>query len=258
LLLDLKLGGQLGKLKFDSDERSGFMLPVAILAGGLGTRLGALTESIPKSMVNVAGKPFIARQLDYLREQGLSRVVLCIGHFGAQIREFVGTGLGFGIEVSYSEDGSSLLGTGGALRRASQLLGDHFFVLYGDSFLPVDFFSVQQAYQLSGKQALMTVLKNESRWDKSNALFVDGQLIEYNKHATRAEMNYIDYGLGVLSASILKQLPSTQYFDLADVYQDLSAKGKLAGLEVHQRFYEIGSHSGLKETEEYFLTKEKV
>jgi MurNAc alpha-1-phosphate uridylyltransferase len=234
------------------------MLSVAILAGGLATRLRPITETIPKALIDVAGKPFIARQLSYLREQGIGHVVLCIGYLGDMVRDMVGSGESFGLKVSYSEDGPNLLGTGGALAKAIPLLGDDFFVLYGDSFLPISFSTVQDAYKKSGQPALMTVLKNQNQWDKSNVLFVDGKLHEYNKRAPRAEMSYIDYGLGVVSASVLKQRPVGQSFDLADAYQDLSLRGQLAGLEVHKRFYEIGSHTGLKEAEEYFLTKERV
>lgn len=234
------------------------MFPVAILAGGLATRLRPITETIPKALVNVAGKPFIVRQLNYLREQGVSEVVLCIGHLGNMVREVVGSGESIGLKVNYSEDGPNLLGTGGAITKAIPLLGDDFFVLYGDSFLPVDFSAVQDAFEKSKQPALMTVLKNENQWDKSNVVFVGGRLHEYNKRTPRAEMTYIDYGLGVVSASVLKQGPVGQSFDLADVYQDLSLQGQLAGLEVHERFYEIGSHTGLKEAEEFFLKKEKV
>ena len=234
------------------------MFPVAILAGGLATRLRPITETIPKALVDVAGKPFIVRQLSYLREQGINEGVLCIGYLGDMIREVVGRGESLGLKVSYSEDGPNLLGTGGALTKALDLLGDQFFVLYGDSFLPVGFSAVQEAYEKRGGPALMTVLKNQNQWDKSNVLFVGGRLLEYNKRTPRAEMTYIDYGLGVVSASVLKRRPVDQPFDLADVYQDLSLQGQLAGLEVHERFYEIGSHTGLKEAEEYFLTKEKV
>jgi N-acetyl-alpha-D-muramate 1-phosphate uridylyltransferase len=234
------------------------MLSVAILAGGLATRLRPITQTMPKALVDVAGKPFIVRQLSYLREQGISHVVLCIGYLGDMVRDVVGNGESFGLEVSYSEDGPNLLGTGGALAKAIPLLGEDFFVLYGDSFLPVNFSAVQEAYVKSKQPALMTVLKNQNQWDKSNVLFVDGRLLEYNKRKPRAEMTYIDYGLGVISASVLKQRPVDQSFDLADVYQDLSLQGQLAGIEVRERFYEIGSHTGLKETEDYFFTKEKV
>ncbi len=234
------------------------LFPVAILAGGLATRLRPITETIPKALVDVAGQPFIMRQLDYLHAQGVRDVVLCVGYLGEMIQEVVGTGARHGLQVHYSFDGPKLRGTGGALKHALPLVGDHFFVLYGDSYLPVDFSAVQDAYVRSGQPALMTVLKNGDRWDKSNVLFVDGQLVEYNKRAPRPEMAYIDYGLGLVSASVFDPYPNDGPFDLATVYQDLSVKGLLAGLEMHQRFYEIGSHSGLKEAEEYFLTKEKV
>ena len=237
---------------------SDLLFPVAILAGGLATRLRPITETIPKALVDVAGKPFIARQLEYLYAQGVRNVVLCVGYLGEMIQEVVGTGERYGLQVRYSFDGSELLGTGGALKKALPLLENHFFVLYGDSYLPVNFSTVQDAYVRSGQPALMTVLKNGDRWDKSNVLFVDGQLVEYNKRAPRPEMAYIDYGLGLVSASVFDPYPNHGPFDLATVYQDLSVKGLLAGLEMHQRFYEIGSHSGLKEAEEYFLTKEKV
>ncbi len=234
------------------------LFPVAILAGGLATRLRPITETIPKALVNVAGRPFIARQLEYLRAQGVRDIVLCVGYLGEMIQDVVGTGERFDLQVRYSFDGPRPLGTGGALRKAIPVLGDHFFVLYGDSYLPVDFSAVQDAYSGSGQPALMTVLKNGDRWDKSNVLFVDGQLFEYNKRTPQPEMAYIDYGLGLVSASVFEGYPDDSRFDLADVYQDLSVKCKLAGLEVYQRFYEIGSHSGLKEAEEYFLIEEKV
>jgi NDP-sugar pyrophosphorylase family protein len=231
------------------------MHPVAILAGGLATRLRPITEKIPKALVDVAGQPFICRQLLYLREQGVSKVVLCIGYLGEQIEAVVGDGNQFGLSVLYAPDGPKLLGTGGALRQALPLLGDDFFVLYGDSFLPVDFAQVQAAYAKSGKPALMTVLRNANRWDKSNVLFRNGQLIQYNKHNPSLDMEYIDYGLGIISAGCIDAFPLGQAFDLADLYQQLSLEDRLAGFEVHERFYEIGSHSGLRETEDYFRGK---
>lgn len=234
------------------------MFPVAILAGGLATRLRPITQTIPKALVEVAGKPFILRQLEYLRGQGVQHVVLCVGYLGEMIHDVVGTGERFGLQVSYSLDGTTLLGTGGALKKALPLLGGHFFVLYGDSYLPVDFSEVQRVYEQSGQQALMTVLENGNCWDKSNVLFKGGRLVEYNKRAPIPDMAYIDYGLGVVAAKVFAQYPADECFDLADVYQTLSRKGQLAGHEVHDRFYEIGSHSGLKEAEEFFLTKEQV
>ena len=234
------------------------MLPVAILAGGLATRLRPITETIPKALVDVAGKPFICRQLEYLNTQGIRSVVLCNGYLGEMIQAVVGDGSSYGLDVSYSLDGPVLLGTGGALKQALPLLGNAFFVLYGDSFLPVDFGAVERAFFESKKAALMTVLENGDRWDKSNVLFSEGELLEYNKHAPRPEMKFIDYGLGVLTRRVLENYPAGERFDLADVYHTLSLKGQLAGYELHERFYEIGSHSGLKETEIYFLKKGKA
>jgi MurNAc alpha-1-phosphate uridylyltransferase len=234
------------------------MLPVAILAGGLATRLRPITKTIPKALVEIAGKPFIVWQLEYLRDQGIDRVVICVGHLGEMIQKVVRTGEQFKMQIRYSPDGTTLLGTGGALRKALPMLDRQFFVLYGDSFLPVDFSVVQAAYVASGQEALMTVLKNGDRWDKSNVLFDTGRLVEYDKRNPRLEMNHIDYGLGVVSATLLAGYPLDHPFDLADLYQTLSKQGRLAGHEVTERFYEIGSHSGLKETEDYFLTKESL
>jgi NDP-sugar pyrophosphorylase family protein len=232
------------------------MYPVAILAGGLATRLRPMTDKIPKSLIEVAGRPFICRQLDYLRGQGITHVVLCTGHLGDQIQSVVGNGQAFGINVGYSMDGPTLMGTGGALRRALPILGKHFFVLYGDSFLPCDFREVQHAFVESTQPALMTLLRNRDQWDKSNVVFRDGRIIEYNKHSRRPDMEYIDYGLGILSEEVLMTYPAAAAFDLADVYNQLSLASKLAGHEVHERFYQIGSREGLNETEAYFLAKE--
>jgi NDP-sugar pyrophosphorylase family protein len=230
-------------------------LPVAILAGGLATRLRPITEKIPKALVDVAGEPFVFRQLRYLQEQGIRHVVICVGYLGEMVQDAVGEGSQFGIDVAYSTDGEVLLGTGGALKRALPLLGEHFFVLYGDSFLPVDFAPIETAFRVSGKKALMTVLKNGDQWDKSNVLFRDGNLVEYNKRNPRPEMEFIDYGLGVLASGALDARPEGEPFDLADLYHTLSLEQQLAGYQVYQRFYEIGSHSGLKEAESYFSTR---
>lgn len=228
------------------------MLPVAILAGGLAIRLRPITETIPKSLVDVAGKPFVVRQLDYLRHQGVTRVVLCVGYLGEQVEAVVGDGSAYGLEVRYSWDGPTLLGTGGAIKQALPKLGQQFFVFYGDSYLPIDFQAVERDFLSSGKPALMTVLRNTDRWDKSNIEFEDGSIIEYNKGAPRPEMAHIDYGLGVLSAAVFGDAPPNEPLDLADIYHDLSLRGDLAGHEVFERFYEIGSHKGLEETILFF------
>jgi N-acetyl-alpha-D-muramate 1-phosphate uridylyltransferase len=227
------------------------MLSVAILAGGLATRLRPITETIPKALVEVARRPFIEWQLDYLHQQGVGHVVLCISYRAEQIEDTVGDGRRFGLRVEYSYDGNRLLGTGGALRKALPMLGGAFFVFYGDSYLPISFVDVEANFLAQGQPALMTVLKNGGRWDTSNVLFSGGKLLEYNKHTPPKAMDYIDYGLGVLSSDLLLAYPEDEPFDLAEVYHRLSLEGRLAGYEVFERFYEIGSLEGLKETEEY-------
>lgn len=231
------------------------MLPVAILAGGLATRLRPITEEVPKALIEVAGKPFIFHQLEYLRIQGIESVVMCVGFLGQMIQEVVGNGSKWGMRVSYSPDGPDLLGTGGALRQALPLLEEHFFVLYGDSYLPINFSSVQKVYQSSRKKGLMTVLRNQNQWDKSNVEFNDGYIIEYNKSEIRPEMHYIDYGLGVLQRSAIEKYPPKTRFDLSKVYNELSLASELAGYEVFERFYEVGSHQGIADTQDYLLQK---
>jgi NDP-sugar pyrophosphorylase family protein len=226
-------------------------MPVAILMGGLATRLHPITATVPKALVDVAGKPFVLRQLDYLRRQGVSRVVLCVGFLGEQIEAVVGDGSASGLSVSYSQDWPNLLGTGGALKQALPLLESRFLVLYGDSYLPIDFASVERDFLASGKPALMVVQRNADRWDKSNVLFRDNVIVEYNKRVPTPDMRHIDYGLGAMSAQVLAD-DTMGPFDLADVYHRLSLSGQLAGHEVHERFYEIGSHEGLAEAVDYF------
>ena len=228
------------------------MLPVLILAGGLATRLRPLTENIPKALVPVAGKPFVVHQLEYLKEQGIRKVILCTGYRADQIEAVVGNGAAYGLEVSFSEDGDTLLGTGGAIIKALPLAGSAFFVLYGDSFLPISFAKVESEWRRSHKPALMTVFRNEGQWDSSNVLFEDQMVVKYDKHRPRPGMDYIDYGLAVLSADLFSDYQSAIPFDLADLYHDLSLSRRLAGMEVFERFYEIGSPEGLAEAEAYF------
>jgi N-acetyl-alpha-D-muramate 1-phosphate uridylyltransferase len=223
-------------------------LPVAILAGGLATRLGPLTKQTPKSLLEVAGRPFVHHQLERLRDQGVTKAVLCLGHLGERVVEAVGDGSAYGLEVTYSFDGPELRGTAGALRRALPLLGPAFFVLYGDSYLECSYADVQAAFEASGRLALMTVFRNEGRWDTSNVEFRDGQLLSYDKTARTPAMHYIDYGLGVLDRRAMDVVPESGAFDLAAVYREMLGRGELAGFEVTERFYEIGSVAGLEET----------
>ena len=226
-------------------------LPVAILAGGLGTRLGKKALNKAKVLIDVAGKPFISRQLNYLSDQGIKDIVICVGHLGNQIKNYIGNGSKYNLNVSYSDDSDRLLGTGGSIKKACQILGEHFFILYGDSFLPVNFSLIEKAYFQEKKPALMTVLKNKGRWDKSNAYFKD-KCVKYNKKKPQKNMDYIDYGLTIVRNSIFSDFPSNEVFDLADVFENLSNKSLLAGFEIYDRFYEIGSINGLNDTIEFF------
>jgi len=224
-------------------------LPVAILAGGLATRLRPLTETIPKSLIEVAGRPFLAHQLEQLASQGLTKVVLCVGHLGEMIEKDFGDGSAYGIELQYSFDGPVLLGTGGALRQALPKLGEAFYVLYGDSYLPLDFQKVGRVFLETGRDGLMTVYRNEGLYDTSNVWFENGEIQRYDKKVQLPEMRYIDYGLSLFKADAFRKIGPEEKIDLADIMQDLLAKGQLTGCEVTERFYEIGSHSGLAELE---------
>ncbi len=224
-------------------------LPVAILAGGLATRLRPLTETMPKVLLPVAGKPFLAHQLDLLRGQGIKRVVLCVGYLGEMIERDFGDGRDWGVHLEYSFDGPVLLGTGGALKKTLPLLGEEFFVLYGDSYLPIDFGPVADCFHRSGKLGLMTVFHNRNQFDTSNVWFADGEIKVYDKKNRLPEMQHIDYGLSVLSAAAFGDYPADRPFDLAEVMRSLVATKQLAGFEVQERFYEIGSPSGLAELE---------
>jgi NDP-sugar pyrophosphorylase family protein len=233
-------------------------LPVAILAGGLATRLRPITEAIPKALVEVAGKPFIVHQLELLRASNVRRVVLCLAHLADQVEDALGDGSRFGLELAYSYDGSQLLGTGGALRHALPLLGDRFLVLYGDSYLTCDYTAIARAFVDSGKLGLMTVYRNDGKYDVSNVVYRKGRIVRYDKTPGIPDMTHIDYGLGALRAEALVGFPDRERLDLTAVYQDLLVKGELAGYEVTERFYEIGSPAGLEATRRLLASKERT
>lgn len=223
--------------------------PVAVLAGGLATRMRPLTGSVPKSMLEVAGEPFIAHQLRLFKRQGLTQVVLCLGHLGGAVQEFVGDGSAFGLSVSVSFDGDRLLGTAGALKKAGALLGEVFWVVYGDSYLDIDLRPIWTSFRSDRRPALMTVCRNEDRWDKSNVLFRDGRIMAYDKKSADPAMKHIDFGLLLLRRQALESVPAGKNTDLADVLFSLVCRDAVAGFEVGERFYEIGSPQGLRETD---------
>ena len=227
-----------------------------ILAGGLGTRMRPLTETCPKTLIPVHGRPFAFYQLHWLASQGITEVVYSIGHHGDKIRRYWESRLSPVRSIRYVDEGLELRGTGGALRlaRESGVLHESFMVIYGDSFLPVRFSPIWDAFRTSGTPALMTVLRNEGRWDRSNAVYRDGRVRLYDKKA-HPSMNYIDYGLSALRRDILDGI-TAEVFDLAALFHELSLRDQLAGFEVDERFYEIGSPEGLRDFEQYLELRE--
>ena len=227
------------------------VFPVVILAGGLGTRLGDISKKVPKSMVLLDKKPFLHYQLKYLNLQGVKRVIICLGYLGKQIEDFFGNGAKYNLEIIYSPEGDQKLGTGGALLNAKNLLPDYFFLMYGDSFLPISFQDVQSFFLQNSCLALMTVMNNANKWDKSNVVLRQNNLIFYDKFNTDLEMNYIDYGLSLLSKKTLLFYKFNKKFDLSKFYNSLSIDKFLHGYVVKKRFYEIGSIIGLDETRKF-------
>jgi NDP-sugar pyrophosphorylase family protein len=232
-------------------------LPVAVLAGGLSTRLRPLTETIPKALVEVAGRPFAEHQIEWLRDEGIERVVFCVAYLGEMIRETLGHGSRFGISIEYVFDGQPLRGTGGALKHALPLLGDDFFVLYGDSLLTCNLAAIERTFLASHKDGLMTVFRNDDQWDRSNIHFETGRVLTYSKVHRTPDMRHIDYGLGALRATALAPFPPGEPFDLAQVYQRLLEQDDLAAVEVVDRFYEIGSPEGLEATRAFLTAKSR-
>ena len=229
-----------------------------ILAGGKGTRMLPMTESLPKSLLPVAGRPFIDHQLAWLASEGITDVLCSIGYLGKMIRRHVGGGP-WGLRVAYVDEGSRLLGTAGALRLASSrgMLDEAFAVLYGDSFLRVSIPGLWNSFLQSGAPAMMTVLRNQDQWDRSNAIYESGRVILYDKGAHSPRMQYVDYGISVLTGALIERgVPENGPADLAPLLTRLSREGRLAGYEAFDRFYEIGSPAGLRELEAYLSARE--
>lgn len=231
-------------------------LKVAILAGGMATRLRPLSFNIPKSLIGVNNRPFIEWQLRLLAESGINSVVLCLGYRAQEIVEFVRDGSQFGVDVTYSIENSPL-GTGGALRQAEPLLGDYFGVLYGDSYLPINYRQVFSAFESSSRLGLMTVYKNENNFDKSNVMINDKGDIRYSKRNFQSDMKYIDYGFSILRRQALLHFAKEINFDLSELFEELSLANQIECYEVHQRFYEVGSFNGIVELNSYLESETK-
>lgn len=229
-------------------------MQVVILAGGLGTRVRAIRDDLPKALMPVHGTPFLAHQLAWLARQRVTSVLLSVGYRGDQIESYAGDGTRFGLRITYSHEGDELRGTAGALRHAAdqELLDEKFCLLYGDSYLPI---AIDPIWQYAGpeRQAVMTVLRNENHWGSSNVDFRDGLVVRYSKAPDPSkDLSYIDYGLSVLDADVItREIPKGAIMDLAAVWQSLSRQEKLYGYEVFERFYEIGSPEGLEQFAQY-------
>lgn len=233
-------------------------VPVALLAGGLATRLRPITETIPKALVELAGRPFIDHQLALLRRNGIRRVVMCLGYRGEMVFDHCGDGSRYDMDLAYSFDGQTLMGTGGAIARAKHLLGsrpdDVLWVMYGDSYMDIDYPAVLDAFAAHVPRralGLMTVLRNGNRWDTSNVAFRDGRLLKYDKRSRTPDMDHIDYGVGLLRMAAVDRIPTDRPFDLAELYAALVDEGRMVGYEVTRRFYEIGTPESLEEARAY-------
>jgi MurNAc alpha-1-phosphate uridylyltransferase len=225
-------------------------MQAVVLAGGLATRLGARTQHLPKALLPIAGRPFLAWQLEVLARSGFGNVLLCIAHFAAQIREFLGDGAAFGVTVAYSEDGPSLLGTGGALRRALNLLEPTFLVTYGDSYLPFDYSAPLRDLE-AHPDALgtMSVFRNDGAWDQSNSCVQGDQVVRYAKGSDEPSLRFIDYGALALRRSVIAERESERPFSLESIQSELARSGKLRAYEARERFFEIGSEAGIRDLE---------
>jgi N-acetyl-alpha-D-muramate 1-phosphate uridylyltransferase len=230
------------------DPQQQHLFPAVILAGGLATRLHPVTQTIPKSLIDINGKAFIYHQLKLLKSKGITQVVICLGYLGEQVIDYLHN-IDLEIDISYSLDGDKLLGTAGAIKKAlpHTLQAESFFVIYGDSYLRCEYIDIQKYFQSQHQPALMTVYKNEGQWDSSNVEFVAGKINKYDKVNKTAQMQYIDYGLGIFNKSAFDLIPANESFDLAKLYQMLLAKQQLCAYEVKERFYEIGSFAGIEE-----------
>lgn len=231
-------------------------IQVVVLMGGVGSRLGSETEHIPKPMVEVNGRPFFEYELKLLLNAGFRRFLFLVGYLGDQIKDYFGDGSTYGsdVEMAYSYDGERRRGTGGAILNAMPLLDEDILLLYGDSFMDVDYNEIVYRYfkgKSEGKKALMTVLENNNRFDKSNILYENGQLLKYDKKGNTPNMRYIDYGIGMYQRSTFADFTDMESFDLAELQARIVDDGKCSTCEVAHRFYEIGTPASLEEFRQY-------
>ena len=223
-----------------------------ILAGGLGKRLRPLTETIPKPMVPVRGKPFLEYELLLLKSHGISDFILCVGYLEDRIEGYFGAGEKLGIRIQYSHDGPDLLGPAGALKRSEKLLDQEvFFVTYGDAYLRMDYRRAMECFLDSEKLGMMTVYENKNRYGKSDLVVEDGYVIRYDKKNLVEGMNWINFGVSILRKQALRFIPENKVCDEEEFYGKLIDQRELLAYPVAERFYEIGNPGSLREFEQF-------
>ena len=220
---------------------------IIILCGGLGTRIKSVSKKLPKSMIDIHGKPFIQYQLELLKKNNFNNIILCVAQGASIIENFVKDGKSFGLNVKYSYDGSNLLGTGGAIKNSLHNVNEYFFVIYGDSYLDINYKEVHDYYLLNKKKSVLTVLENNNLWDRSNIIFKNNKILKYCKYSNEKEMTYIDYGLSILNKKDFVDFDRKDNFDLSNLYDKLVKNGTLNGFKINERFYEVGSIKGIND-----------
>ena len=230
-------------------------MTIAILAGGLGTRVSSISVDKPKSMIEICGKPFLYWQISSLIEQGYTDILMCIGHKGSIIQDYLEVEFKNKAHISYSFDGKQQLGTGGSIKKALPMLGDKFMVLYGDSYLPISFSEIESTFRHSGWPGLMTTYGNSNSSYPNNVLIDQELIIQYSKKQTQRVFTHIDYGLSFFSKEVFDLTLENTNFDLGVIIEKLISEKSLANYEVNERFYEIGSPTGIIEFEEYLKGK---
>lgn len=231
------------------------MQPVAVLAGGLGTRVAHLTGSdLPKALLPLDGRTFIDVKLEELLEQGVEEVVLLVAHGASILREHLGGGAAHGLRIRWHEDGPSLLGTGGALRAALDLLPDVFWVTYGDTLLEVAMAEVEDAMS-EHDDIMMTVLPNADRWETSNAQVSDGRLTAYRKGDPPGTHTHLDYGMLLMRRRAFDRWRPGDVFDLGEVIGGALEAGRVAAFEVSRRFYDVGTEESYETTKRYLAER---
>lgn len=225
------------------------MYPVAILAGGLATRIKPISVNLPKSLVPINGTPFIDLQLKLLSDAGFREIKLLLGHMGEKIESHVGSGEKFGVSVTYAHDGVSQLGTGGAVYQALPTLDDTFCVLYGDSYLEMDFVEAIHKFQKSKSLGLMSIFKNSNQNHQNNVDFDGHKIVKYSKSNPPVGADYIDHGFSILRKESFIAFGKSSQFDLSSVFEKLANDGQLEAYESQETFYEIGSFLGIQTLE---------